>query len=188
MVAIRDRFGFAANAVTADPLNVGVTAALAAQLVRAGVSRSVTVTMAPSLDTHGAEWATLHPTRLKAALDAVGALLTDLRELDPDLERTLVLVSSEFARTPKFNGRGGRDHWFANSMLVFGSALKPGVFGATGADNLGLQQIDLTTGAPSATGTVLLPEHVGATLISAVGGDHAPFRVAPIAALIPGRS
>ena len=73
-------------------------------------------------------------------------------------------------------------------MLVFGSALKPGVFGATGADNLGLQQIDLTTGAPSATGTVLLPEHVGATLISAVGGDHAPFRVAPIAALIPGRS
>ena len=188
MVAVRDRFGFAANAVTADALNPGLTAALAAQLVRVGVSRSVTVTMAPSLDTHGPEWATTQPQRQKAALDALGALLTDLRETDPDLTRTLVMVSSEFARTPKLNGRGGRDHWFANSFLVFGSALKPGVFGATGADNLGLQKIDLATGAPSDAGLVLLPEHVGATIISALGGDHSPFRVSPINALIPGRS
>ena len=105
-----------------------------------------------------------------------------------DLERTVVLVTSEFARTPKLNGRGGRDHWFANSMLVFGSALAPGVFGATGTDNLGLQAIDFATGQPSATGTVLKPEHVGATLIAAVGGDPTPFRVSPIDALIPGRS
>ncbi len=188
MVAVRSRFGFGPNAVTADPTNVGLTAALAAQLVRLGVSRSVTVAMAPSLDTHGPEWATQHPARLKAALDALGALLTDLREIDPDLERTVVLVTSEFARTPKLNGRGGRDHWFANSMLVFGSALAPGVFGATGTDNLGLQAIDFATGQPSATGTVLKPEHVGATLIAAVGGDPTPFRVSPIDALIPGRS
>jgi uncharacterized protein (DUF1501 family) len=101
--------------------------------------------------------------------------------------RTLVMVSSEFARTPKFNGRGGRDHWFANSFLVFGNALNPGVFGATVSDNLGLEKIDLATGLPSAAGTMLLPEHVGATIVSALGGDHTPFRVSPINSLIPGR-
>ncbi|MEZ4403295.1 MAG: DUF1501 domain-containing protein [Kofleriaceae bacterium] len=189
MAAVRARFGFPADAITRDPLNVGMTAALAAQLLRVGVSRSVTISMTPSLDTHGPEWATTQPTRQKAALDAVGALLADIREGDdPNLDRTLVVVSSEFARTGKLNGRGGRDHNFSNSILVFGSALKPGVFGATRDDNYGLEQIDLATGQPSTSGTVLLPQHIGATVISALGGDHAPFRVSPINALIPGRS
>jgi Protein of unknown function (DUF1501) len=188
MAAIRARFNFATTTPTADSTNPGLAAALTAQLLRIGVSRSVTVEMSPSLDTHGPEWATTHPTRLQAACRAIAALLTDLRETDPDLDRTLVMVTSEFARYPKLNGRGGRDHWFANSMLVFGNALKPGVFGATSRDNLGLQKIDLATGAASDSGTMLLPQHVGATVISALGGDHSPFRVSPINALIPGRS
>jgi uncharacterized protein (DUF1501 family) len=188
MVALRARFGFPADAITRDGSNVGLTAALAAQLVRLGVSRSVTISMAPSLDTHGPEWVTDQPTRQRAALNAVGALLTDLREIDPNFEKTMVIVTSEFARTPKFNGRGGRDHWFANSVLVFGSALRPGVFGSTGPDNLSLQGVDLATGAPMEGGQVLLPEHLGATIVSALGGDHSPFRVSPINSLIPGRS
>jgi hypothetical protein len=71
---------------------------------------------------------------------------------------------------------------------VFGSALRPGVFGSTGPDNLSLQGVDLATGAPMEGGQVLLPEHLGATIVSALGGDHSPFRVSPINSLIPGRS
>lgn len=184
MTDLRRRYGLRPDILTADPGNPSLAAALASQLVRVGLSRSVTVALTPSLDTHGAEWATAQPTRQKAALDAVAVLLDELRADDPDLARTVVLVTSEFARTPRINGTGGRDHWFANSMLVFSSALRSTVFGATVVDNLGLQKIDLDTGAPSESGAVLLPEHVGATLLSALGGDASPLRIPPISSLI----
>jgi uncharacterized protein (DUF1501 family) len=40
------------------------------------------------------------------------------------LERTVVMVSSEFGRTPKINGSNGRDHW----PRVFSVALAGGGF------------------------------------------------------------
>jgi len=41
---------------------------------------------------------------------AVAALISDLDERGL-LDSTLVMVTSEFGRTPKINGTGGRDHW-----------------------------------------------------------------------------
>ena len=89
-------------------------------------------------------------------------------------------MHSEFARTPNINGRGGRDHWFANSLLVFGGGLRPGVFGATLPETLGLTAVDLDTGLPSESGEVIRPEHVGATLAHARGLETDEFRVEPL--------
>ena len=186
MVAIRDRFGFAANALTADPLNVGMAAALAAQLVRVGVSRAVTVTMAPSLDTHGAEWATQHPVRLKAALDAVGALVTDLREIDPDLERTVVLVSSEFARTPLLNGDNGKDHHPWNSLMVVGKNVRGGVtVGVSDSEQNGVK-VSLATGQADDTGVVLDVTNVVAGVLTLMGANSSEYlpSVAPLTAIV----
>lgn len=185
LAPLRTRFGFTATTPTTSPNDVGVTAAVASQLVRAGLSRSVTIRLLTSLDTHGPEWATQQPAQLTRGFSVLAALLDELREDDPDLSHTTVIAHSEFARTPGLNGRGGRDHWFANSMLVFG-ALRPGVFGATTEDNLGLTPIDFATGLPAAGGTQLMPEHVGATITAALGGDASRFRVAPIQSLLPG--
>ena len=41
---------------------------------------------------------------------AIAALISDLDERGL-LDSTLVMVTSEFGRTPKINGNGGRDHW-----------------------------------------------------------------------------
>ena len=41
---------------------------------------------------------------------AIAALISDLDERGL-LDSTLVMVTSEFGRTPKINGTGGRDHW-----------------------------------------------------------------------------
>ena len=184
MIELRQRYGFPATAVTADQTNPGMTAAITAQLIRSGLAKAVTIAMLPSLDTHGGEWATTQPTRLKANFDALGALLDDLREDDPELSHTTVMVHSEFARTPKLNGQNGRDHHFANSIAVFGACLEGGLFGQSGPDNLGLVKVDLTTGAPSDSGMVMLPEYIGATVIAAMGGDASIFRVNPLASLI----
>jgi uncharacterized protein (DUF1501 family) len=185
MAPLRERFGITPQGLN-NATDVGVTAAVASQLLRAGLSSSVTVMLDTRLDTHGAEWADQQPLRQQRGFEVLAALLDELREDDPAMSRTTVLAHSEFARTPGINGRGGRDHWFANSMIVFGAALTGGVFGATTVDNLGLAAIDLATGRPAAGGTVLLPEHVGATVVAALGGDPGPFRLAPINSLIAG--
>jgi hypothetical protein len=74
------------------------------------------------------------PPKLEAMDQAVSALHDDL-ERKGLLENTVVMVASEFGRTPRINSAGGRDHWSrASSVLLFGAGLRPGtVIGRTDA-------------------------------------------------------
>jgi hypothetical protein len=91
---------------------------LARRLVEAGV-RMVTVTYG--------SWD--HHSNIKSAFEqnmvsfdkAFAALIADLRQRGL-LDSTLVLVTSEFGRTPKINQTNGRDHW----PRVFSSVLAGG--------------------------------------------------------------
>ena len=186
------RFDF--NADTAEmneirslyPLDssTGRSVATAAQLLRTDLSAAVTTRVRGGFDTHGGEWAADQPQRLVEAFDAIGAMVTHLRNDDPNFERTTVMVYSEFARTPKINGDGGRDHWFADSVMIFGTTLKTGVFGASNEQDLGLIAVDPTTGQPDPAGVQLRPEHVMATLVQSLGGDPSPYREEPLSAWI----
>jgi hypothetical protein len=64
---------------------------------------------------------------------AFAALVSDLDERGL-LAKTLVLVSTEFGRTPKINGDGGRDHWpKVFSVVMAGGGVKRGaVVGSSG--------------------------------------------------------
>lgn len=69
---------------------------------------------------------------------AYAALITDLEQRGM-LDSTLVMISSEFGRTPKINKDAGRDHWPRVFSVVFaGGGFKKGlIYGssdATGAD------------------------------------------------------
>ncbi|MCA9024630.1 MAG: DUF1501 domain-containing protein [Planctomycetaceae bacterium] len=65
---------------------------------------------------------------------AFARLITDLEERGL-LDETLVMVSSEFGRTPKINGNAGRDHWPKGfSVVLAGGGIKRGsVYGASDA-------------------------------------------------------
>jgi uncharacterized protein (DUF1501 family) len=69
------------------------------------------------------------------------ALARLIRDLDERglLESTLVMVTTEFGRTPKINGNGGRDHWpKVFSGLLAGGGTKAGsVYGSS--DGLGAE-------------------------------------------------
>lgn len=52
---------------------------------------------------------------------AFAALIGDMRERGL-LERTLIVFLTEFGRTPKINGNGGRDHWGMCGSLFFAGA------------------------------------------------------------------
>lgn len=73
---------------------------------------------------------------LSAQLDAgVSALLDDLAARGL-LDETLVVCMGDFGRTPRINGRGGRDHYPACSSVLLAGGGVPGgqVVGATDAD------------------------------------------------------
>lgn len=73
--------------------------------------------------------------------------LTDLAERGM-LESTLVIVMSEFGRTPRINDRYGRDHWSkAWSVAMAGCGLKPGsVVGKTNANGTAVTDREVNGG------------------------------------------
>jgi uncharacterized protein (DUF1501 family) len=65
---------------------------------------------------------------------AFASLIRDL-ERTGLLDSTLVMISSEFGRTPKINGTAGRDHWpKVFSIVLAGGGIRKGhVYGASDA-------------------------------------------------------
>jgi uncharacterized protein (DUF1501 family) len=72
--------------------------------------------------------------QLPAFDQAFATLITDLEKRGL-LDSTLVMVSSEFGRTPKINGTAGRDHWpKVFSVVLAGGGIRKGiVYGSSNA-------------------------------------------------------
>jgi hypothetical protein len=104
---------------------------MARRLVEAGV-RFVTVTYG-GWDMHN-QISTGMRRDMPALDQGLAALIEDL-ESRGLLERTLIMVSSEFGRTPKINNEAGRDHWpKVFSVMLAGGGVKGGlVYGSSDA-------------------------------------------------------
>jgi uncharacterized protein (DUF1501 family) len=104
---------------------------MARRLVAAGV-RFVTLTYG-GWDMHVNITAGMRGS-MPAFDQAYAALIRDLDRMGL-LKDTLVMVSSEFGRTPKINGTAGRDHWpKVFSVVLAGGGVKQGsIFGASNA-------------------------------------------------------
>ena len=113
---MRDRYG---------RHSLGQGCLLARRLIESGV-RFVTVTDG-GWDTHQNNFVALK-NRLLPRLDtALSALLQDLSDRGR-LGSTLVVVLSDFGRTPKINPSAGRDHWAsAGIALLAGGGVRPGI-------------------------------------------------------------
>jgi hypothetical protein len=111
---------------------------IARRLVEAGV-RFVTVTFG-AWDTHSYHYRGIEPQMPDLDRGFAG-LITDLEQRGL-LDSTLVLITSEFGRTPKVNAGGGRDHWpRVFSIVMAGGGVKRGsVFGAS--DGLAAEAAD----------------------------------------------
>jgi hypothetical protein len=113
---VRDRYGN-------DPFGQGCL--LARRLIENNV-QCVEVTLG-GWDMHNTLWenGTL-PTRAGIMDKAVGALLADLEEKDL-LSKTVVVLATEFGRSPAINYNAGRDHHpAAFSAMVAGAGIKGG--------------------------------------------------------------
>ena len=88
--------------------SLGQSCLMARRLVEAGV-RCVTIDHS-NWDTHADNFGTLKRSLLPALDGALATLFRDLADRGI-LDRTLVVVTGEFGRTPRINKDAGRDHW-----------------------------------------------------------------------------
>jgi arylsulfatase A-like enzyme len=146
----------------------GQSTLLARRLTEAGVPMVTVYCAAGDLngsvgahfDTHGDNFNRLKNDMLPPLDQASATLLEDLHQRGR-LDETLVVWLTEFGRTPKINGAGGRDH-FPNcySVAFAGGGIRGGqVYGAS--NSTGAEPADKACG----------PADLHATIFSALGID-----------------
>ena len=129
--AMRDLYGRNYKLKQNAPAAVGERLLLARRMVEAGV-RFVTVNYG-SWDAHVGIKDTCNE-HMPALDHALTGLITDLDRRGL-LDSTLVMVTTEFGRTPKVNQSNGRDHWARvfSMMLAGGGVTRGQVYGASDA-------------------------------------------------------
>jgi hypothetical protein len=145
--SVRDEYGMT---------SLGQCCLLARRLVEAGC-RFVSIENG-HWDTHRKNTMSLRDLLVPSLDQGVAALLSDLSQRGM-LDSTLVVVTTEFGRSPRINEMAGRDHWpGAFSIVMGGGGLKTGqVVGAT--DKIAASIIDRP----------ITPGDVAATLLSVMG-------------------
>jgi hypothetical protein len=128
---------------------------------KAGIAVSANLSMT-NFDTHS-NHDTDHRAALNALLRVVNFLWAEAARQGVD-DKLVVLMSSDFGRTPGYNSNGGKDHWSISSMIALGNGI-PGerVVGLTtdGHMPIPLNPATLTEAAEEeADGVRIEPMHV----------------------------
>lgn len=120
----------------------GASALIGRRLIEAGVrfvdvywdgysSRSKDNQKDPYWDTHDKNFVRLKQLNLPKLDQTYDALLSDLEERGL-LDETLVVMMSDFGRTPRVNNQAGRDHWTScYSVLLAGAGIRGGTLCGT---------------------------------------------------------
>jgi uncharacterized protein (DUF1501 family) len=159
-------------------------AQLALAAFKAGLSVSANLTLG-GFDTHG-DHDDSHYPRLQELLEGVDFIVEE-GERQGLSDRLVVVVGSDFGRTPHYNDGNGKDHWSITSMLLMGPGIKGDrVIGTTDEGHRPIE-VDPKTLAPApGKGVRITPEHVHEALRKLAGIDgsdvaaHFPLKAAPL--------
>ncbi|MEM7011068.1 MAG: DUF1501 domain-containing protein [Verrucomicrobiota bacterium] len=135
---------------------MGQGALLAARLVEKGVG-GVRVGGAGSCDNHGNIQTSFQgPAN---TLDQALSALIDRLEASGKLDETLIVVGTEFGRTPKINANAGRDHYprCFSGLMVGGGVVGGQVYGKTDVRGVSVEENPVS------------PEDYNATIATALG-------------------
>lgn len=152
--------------------SIGQCCLLARRMVEAGC-RFVSIENG-HWDTHRKNTWSLRELLCPSFDQAIPALLNDLEQRGL-LDDTLVVVTTEFGRTPRINELAGRDHWpNAFSILMAGGGVKVGqVIGATD------KQASAVADRP------ITPEDMCATILHVLGIDYRKTLHTPLGRPVP---
>ena len=125
-------------------------------------------------DTHRKNTYSLRDLLCPSFDQAIPALLNDLEDRGM-LDNTLVVITTEFGRTPKINDLAGRDHWpNAFSIAMAGGGVRGGiVVGATDKQ------------AGEVTERPITPQDMCATVLDRLGIDYTKVLHTPLGRPVP---
>jgi uncharacterized protein (DUF1501 family) len=126
-------------------------------------------------DTHTSQTARMQP--IMQMTDRLVRTMVDKLRAAGKLDSTLIVLYSDFGRTPKVNSSAGRDHWPIGGALMIGGGISGGrAVGATD-DSLLAQAVNATTGGVDGAGTQLSPIHLGGSVLSlTLGSGYLTYR------------
>jgi uncharacterized protein (DUF1501 family) len=150
----------------------------ASELMRLGLSRTSMISINGGFDTHGDD--TNQSLQQEAFYTALNELMEHLATTPGHtaewlINEVTVVAMSEFGRTPKLNGGGGKDHWPYNSVFVAGAGVAGNARYGKTDEYLIAEPIDLKTGQASSGGAMLGCEHLGLALLKIGGLDPTKF-------------
>ena len=166
---------------------------LVVEAIRSDISPIITAGSG-EFDAHNRHDYSYHRNAVTRAMEAVAAICEGLREHRTAdgktlLDRTTIVVSSEFSRQPWINELGGKHHWDANAALFLGKGVRgtPGGLTMVGECDPQLfpQPLNPHTGQPDRGADHVTNGHFLASVMAMAGIDPGPhFEQAPIQALI----
>ncbi|MCX6124297.1 MAG: DUF1501 domain-containing protein [Proteobacteria bacterium] len=126
-------------------------------------------------DTHAGQTLRMQPI-LETTDRLVKAMVDKLRAAGK-LDTTLIVMYSDFGRTPKVNGSNGRDHWPIGGALMIGGGIAGGRGVGSTDSSLLAESINTSTGAVDTTGTQLSPVHLGGSVLAlTLGSGYLTYR------------
>jgi hypothetical protein len=143
----------------------GAKLAVGALALESKLTKIVTVNFG-GFDTHSNHHSIHLPLMQSFAKSLQGLLDFLMGHQDPDqsqkklIETTTLLITSEFVRTPQFNGAGGTDHWQSGSAILLGAGV---------GDNLVIGSTNDLGEPLTYQNKTLLPEHLTASILRSFG-------------------
>lgn len=101
-----------------NPIRRQAQVALAAH--KAGISIAANINYG-GFDTHG-DHDNRHIPRMQTLLEGIDAIWEEAEALDV-AQNLVVVVGSDFGRTPGYNANNGKDHWSVSSMMLMGKGI-----------------------------------------------------------------
>ena len=103
-------------------------------------------------------------------------------------DRTYILLSGDFYRTPYVNPSIGRDHWPSAGWILLGPDFVPGVYGASTDVGQSPNYLNLETAAVSdvVNGALITPANIFRTILHLTGveTDFFRYRVDPLTCMV----
>lgn len=152
--------------------SIGQQGVIALAGYRSGLTAAANLSVG-GFDTHG--------NHDVAQANAMDNLTRGLMELWAEVERlgleeqVLVMVTSDFGRTPRYNEGSGKDHWPITSVLFMGGGVVGNRVVGASDDRFGPLTFNLNTLAPDPSGVRITPAHIHASLRARFGVDTAPL-------------
>lgn len=148
--------------------------ALAQKLINGSICDCINLGFG-GFDTHSGQSQRLQP--ILAGVDFIMKRFVDGLRASGQLDQTLIVMYSDFGRTPKMNSASGRDHWPVGGAILIGGGIRGGrAIGATD-DNMLALSVNLQTGQLDPNGEQLSPIHLGGTVLAlTLGQEYLQFR------------